>query len=180
MLTYNRHIERPLPKLHPSPVRDATTLLISASAFKKCGFANQTLVLKESMDVDSKSVSCPSPRKIHRLTSKRAKTTARNSSPSAADTKGEKEHVQPEINQTPCHACKRHPRMLTQLSLWMDCTRCGERTCYICIRNCEAQLELGCSARQICRRCCEEQGEDGFVVCVDCVEVANFLDTMHD
>ncbi|KAL1872102.1 hypothetical protein Daus18300_004471 [Diaporthe australafricana] len=36
----------------------------------------------------------------------------------------------------PCHICHRKPTKKTELDSYADCQGCGERTCYVCIREC--------------------------------------------
>lgn len=36
----------------------------------------------------------------------------------------------------PCHICHRKPVVKSDLDSYADCEECGERTCYICIREC--------------------------------------------
>ena len=67
---------------------------------------------------------------------------------------------------TPCHVCHIAPKVKTQLDAYEDCWRCQERTCYICMRECQA----GCDRRKVCRQCCVEQGERGDVSCLDCLQ----------
>jgi hypothetical protein len=67
---------------------------------------------------------------------------------------------------TPCHVCYKAPRLKRELDAYEDCWRCHERTCFICMRQCQA----GCNERKICRQCSVEQGEDGDVSCLDCLE----------
>jgi len=66
---------------------------------------------------------------------------------------------------TPCHICHFAPRLKTDLQNYAGCGRCAERTCYICIRQCQA----GCGHRKICRDCCTEEGKHGDVRCLDCL-----------
>lgn len=40
------------------------------------------------------------------------------------------------INLSPCHICHRKPTKKSDLDSYADCESCGERTCYICIRQC--------------------------------------------
>ena len=37
----------------------------------------------------------------------------------------------------PCHICHRRPRTRDAIESYADCTACGQRTCYICLRQCE-------------------------------------------
>jgi hypothetical protein len=67
---------------------------------------------------------------------------------------------------TPCHVCYKAPRLKRELDAYEDCWRCHERTCFICMRQCQA----GCDKRKVCRSCCVEQGEDGDVSCLDCLQ----------
>lgn len=39
-------------------------------------------------------------------------------------------------NLSPCHVCHRKPTKRTELDSYADCEGCGERTCYVCIREC--------------------------------------------
>lgn len=36
----------------------------------------------------------------------------------------------------PCHICHRRPTKKTELDSYADCQGCGERTCYVCMREC--------------------------------------------
>lgn len=36
----------------------------------------------------------------------------------------------------PCHICHRKPTKKTELDSYADCQGCGERTCYVCMREC--------------------------------------------
>lgn len=36
----------------------------------------------------------------------------------------------------PCHICHRRPTKKTDLDSYADCQGCGERTCYVCMREC--------------------------------------------
>lgn len=36
----------------------------------------------------------------------------------------------------PCHICHRRPTKKSDLDSFADCEGCGERTCFICMRNC--------------------------------------------
>jgi hypothetical protein len=74
--------------------------------------------------------------------------------------------AQPLTLLTSCHICHKAPRLKKDLEAYENCWRCHERTCYICIRQCEA----GCGSRKVCRQCCVEQGEEGVVYCLDCLE----------
>lgn len=37
---------------------------------------------------------------------------------------------------SPCHICHRRPTKKSDLDSYADCQGCGERTCYVCIREC--------------------------------------------
>ena len=67
---------------------------------------------------------------------------------------------------TPCHVCYKAPRLKSELDAFEDCLRCQERTCFICMRQCQA----GCDRRKVCRGCCVEQGRNGDVSCLDCLQ----------
>ncbi|KAH8593238.1 hypothetical protein B0O99DRAFT_627557 [Bisporella sp. PMI_857] len=41
------------------------------------------------------------------------------------------------IDLRPCHICRRKPSDKQQLADYANCEGCGERTCFICIRQCE-------------------------------------------
>ena len=38
----------------------------------------------------------------------------------------------------PCHVCHRRPTRKSHLDSYADCQGCGERTCFVCIRQCQA------------------------------------------
>ncbi|KAL2111468.1 hypothetical protein VUR80DRAFT_9958 [Thermomyces stellatus] len=40
----------------------------------------------------------------------------------------------------PCHICHRRPTKKSDLDSFADCEGCGERTCFICMRNCIGPL----------------------------------------
>lgn len=89
----------------------------------------------------------------------------------------------------PCHVCHRKPTTRVMLDAYADCELCGERACYICLRECNA---LDCDAlspstgpledpslrpprtrRRICSSCAvegltEDTGEE-IVWCLSCV-----------
>lgn len=67
---------------------------------------------------------------------------------------------------TPCHVCYKAPRLKRELDAYQDCWRCRKRACFICMRQCQAN----CGERKICRSCCVEEGEDGDVSCLDCLQ----------
>jgi hypothetical protein len=39
-------------------------------------------------------------------------------------------------NLQPCHICLRHPTKKSDLDSFAECLGCGERTCFVCIRQC--------------------------------------------
>lgn len=41
---------------------------------------------------------------------------------------------------SPCHICHRKPTRKSDLDSFADCTGCGERTCFVCIRECQGWL----------------------------------------
>ena len=47
---------------------------------------------------------------------------------------------------SPCHICRRKPTVKSELDAFANCEGCGERTCYICIREC---LGLGAEERAV-------------------------------
>jgi hypothetical protein len=71
------------------------------------------------------------------------------------------------IRLTPCHICHKAPRMKKDLEAYADCLTCQERTCYICIRRCEAGSSCD---KTVCKQCCVEEGIDGIVHCFECLE----------
>ncbi|KAI0535702.1 hypothetical protein GGR58DRAFT_428167 [Xylaria digitata] len=40
----------------------------------------------------------------------------------------------------PCHICHRKPTKKSDLDSFADCTGCGERTCFVCLRACQGWL----------------------------------------
>ena len=98
-----------------------------------------------------------------------------------------------------CHICRRKPTDKNELQFYVDCERCQERTCWICIRQCdgigyhhrdhttESPLQLvllpskTCGVESfsrhdsvICSRCCVEKGAEGEVWCFGCLEAQNY------
>ncbi|CAK7216138.1 hypothetical protein SBRCBS47491_002730 [Sporothrix bragantina] len=96
----------------------------------------------------------------------------------------------------PCHICHRKPRRKCDLDSLAYCEGCGERTCFVCLREClgwtdnEAPEDTAATPtaeateeqqpwsttshghrRTVCSRCCVERGEDGDVVCLGCISV---------
>ncbi|CAK7240280.1 MAG: hypothetical protein STHCBS139747_001718 [Sporothrix thermara] len=97
----------------------------------------------------------------------------------------------------PCHICHRKPRRKCDLDSLAFCEGCGERTCFVCLRECLGWAEnegLGGETattptadhgeqpqpwsttshghrRTVCSQCCVERGEDGDVVCLGCIAV---------
>ncbi|KAI1356971.1 hypothetical protein F5Y01DRAFT_266366 [Xylaria sp. FL0043] len=43
---------------------------------------------------------------------------------------------------SPCHICHRKPTKKSDLDSFADCTGCGERTCFVCIRACQGWLPV--------------------------------------
>lgn len=41
---------------------------------------------------------------------------------------------------SPCHICHRKPTRKSDLDSFADCEGCGQRTCYVCIRQCQGWL----------------------------------------
>ncbi|KAI0199152.1 hypothetical protein F4808DRAFT_222232 [Astrocystis sublimbata] len=41
---------------------------------------------------------------------------------------------------SPCHICHRKPTKKTDLDSFGDCTGCGERTCFVCLRECQGWI----------------------------------------
>jgi hypothetical protein len=44
--------------------------------------------------------------------------------------------IKKKIDLNPCHICRRKPTAKHELDSFADCEGCGERTCYVCIREC--------------------------------------------
>ena len=42
----------------------------------------------------------------------------------------------PKMNLNPCHICQRRPLQKKDLESYADCEGCGERCCWICVREC--------------------------------------------
>lgn len=77
----------------------------------------------------------------------------------------------------PCHICHRRPTKKSDLDSFADCEGCGERTCFICMRNCigpmiqetrqeeggggEGRREAGmCEQEAISRSFCMDDADD--------------------
>ncbi|GAP86077.2 hypothetical protein SAMD00023353_0302040 [Rosellinia necatrix] len=43
---------------------------------------------------------------------------------------------------SPCHICHRKPTKKSDLDSFADCTGCGERTCFVCLRACQGWLPV--------------------------------------
>ncbi|KUJ08527.1 uncharacterized protein LY89DRAFT_332699 [Mollisia scopiformis] len=41
-----------------------------------------------------------------------------------------------QLDLSPCHICHRKPTERKQLDAFVDCEGCGERTCFVCLREC--------------------------------------------
>lgn len=41
------------------------------------------------------------------------------------------------VSLTPCHICHRRPTKRSDLDSFAECQGCGERACYVCIRECQ-------------------------------------------
>ncbi|KAI1177523.1 hypothetical protein F4777DRAFT_541245 [Nemania sp. FL0916] len=41
---------------------------------------------------------------------------------------------------SPCHICHRKPTKKSDLDCFADCMGCGERTCFVCLRDCQGWL----------------------------------------
>jgi hypothetical protein len=41
------------------------------------------------------------------------------------------------VDLSPCHICRRKPTLRHELESYVACESCEERTCWICIRQCE-------------------------------------------
>lgn len=81
----------------------------------------------------------------------------------------------------PCHICHRRPtKKSIEQDDFGDCQACGERACFICIRQCAGWRDNGASwvdeqgrahehKQIVCSRCCVERGVDGEPVCLGCL-----------
>lgn len=113
--------------------------------------------------------------------------------------------VKNEIDLSPCHICWRKPTEKAQLDCYAYCEGCGERACYVCLRECHGlnfgtarelgdgmlRLELqggGDEGRRpwvraqieghrgrICSRCCVERGADGEPWCLGCLKAEEWV-----
>lgn len=53
------------------------------------------------------------------------------------DAKSKSPHTRPStINLSPCHICHRRPTKKSELDSFVECQGCGERSCFVCIRQC--------------------------------------------
>lgn len=88
------------------------------------------------------------------------------------------------ISLAPCHICRRKPTVRAELDAFADCEGCGERACYVCIREClgsagmvgdgggrwKGDGEMGEGHKgMVCSRCCVERGTEGEVWCLGCL-----------
>lgn len=69
-------------------------------------------------------------------------------------------------NLSPCHICHRKPTKRAELDSYADCEGCGERTCYVCIRECLGWVATPTSATRLGRGHHNEEtlmgdGDDG-------------------
>jgi len=132
-------------------------------------FDRETFVVNQ----DAEPVGVPQPLQRH-ATYPLSKYRRRIATPKKSKVPSPKDSTYPPVTDTtkapilltPCHICHKAPRLKKDLEGYAGCGRCEERTCYICIRRCEAG---GCE-RNICRQCCVEQGENGDVYCLECLE----------
>jgi hypothetical protein len=91
--------------------------------------------------------------------------------------------VHPQVLR-PCHVCYRRPSTRSMLDAYADCELCGQRACYICLRECDApeciHKEKPGQTR-ICSQCAveglTERGEE-IVWCVECVKALGSVDAM--
>lgn len=64
---------------------------------------------------------------------------------------------------SPCHVCHRRPTKKTDLDSYADCQGCGQRTCFICIRECHGgsneQEQDAAVASQMSRSFCMEDAD---------------------
>ncbi|KAF4922285.1 hypothetical protein CGCVW01_v005405 [Colletotrichum viniferum] len=49
----------------------------------------------------------------------------------------------PASSLSPCHICHRRPTKKSDLDSFADCEGCGQRTCYVCIRQCQGWKKDG-------------------------------------
>ena len=81
-----------------------------------------------------------------------------------------------------CHMCHRRPTTTSDLSAYLDCETCHERTCFVCMRVCEGPLCRSnnsqgllpgienITGKNVCGKCSVEVGVDGRVWCSQCYE----------
>ena len=92
------------------------------------------------------------------------------------------------VDLSPCHICRRKPSLRKELDSFRGCEACGERTCFVCIRECEGAERDGGGDREewedmeawedrvdghrrvVCSRCCVERGGEGEVRCFGCLK----------
>jgi hypothetical protein len=61
---------------------------------------------------------------------------------------------------SPCHICHRKPTRKTDLDSFADCEGCGQRTCFVCIRQCQGWLQDGATRTEQARQAAATQEED--------------------
>lgn len=80
-----------------------------------------------------RSIPCPTAsRKIIPLASKRRRLS--NCENSTTTTTLPAQHTSPLM--LPCHVCQRKPRRKSDLDSQADCEGCGQRACFVCLREC--------------------------------------------
>jgi hypothetical protein len=147
---------------------------------------------------DDYPLSAPPTKTQRRLVSPRRRTHQPHSNPTTPTKAASKQVYYSSEALRPCHICHRGPKLKTDLDSYAECARCSQRTCYICIRQCEGRPKAsakdlpegsaknddqhskttttspnsgdGCGERKICSACCVERGVDGDVWCFDCLE----------
>ncbi|PKS06654.1 hypothetical protein jhhlp_007404 [Lomentospora prolificans] len=58
-------------------------------------------------------------------------------------TTGARQAPTPRTSLSPCHICHRRPTKKSDLDSFADCQGCGNRTCFVCIRECRGWSATG-------------------------------------
>lgn len=100
--------------------------------------------------------------------SKRSKLSVVTASPDVTPshrrrTSSQQQQKSGPINLSPCHICHRRPTKKSDLDSYAECQGCGQRTCFICIRECyggsNEQEQDAAIASQMSRSFCMEDAD---------------------